>query len=47
VAKGDNLLTRDAFLEMIELEQIMNSVQEWSDTTVDKDDNITRPKKGR
>lgn len=47
VAKGDNLLTRAAFLEMIELEKRMNAVTEWSDTKKDRgDDTIERPKQG-
>ena len=40
------MLTRGAFLEMIELEKRINAVTEYSDTTVDQDENVTRPKKG-
>ena len=43
VAKGDNLLTREAFLEMVELEKSISAVSEYSDTTVDKEDKVTRP----
>ena len=40
------MLTRGAFLEMIELEKRINAVTEYSDTTVDQEENVTRPKKG-
>ena len=39
-------MTRNAFLEMVELEKRLFAVKEWSDTTKDDDDNISRPKEG-
>lgn len=41
-------MTRDAFLEMIELDRLIQGVTEYSDSTKNKGDGvITRPKEGR
>jgi len=47
VARGDSLLTRDAFLEMIEMERIMMSLTEWTDTTEDDKQVVSRPKEAK
>ena len=41
-ATGDNLITRDAFSEMIEFEEILNSVTELSDTRLNSLGSIVR-----
>ncbi len=48
VAKGDNLLTLEAFKEMVEFEKVLFSITELDDTTYDEDKKEeVRPGKGK
>ena len=46
-AKSDNLLTIDAFNEMLELESALMAIEERDDATEDSDRKIIRPGKGK
>ena len=47
-AKGDsNLFSLASFKELIEFENTLNSITEYSDTTSDKEDVVSRPMKGK
>ena len=46
-ATSDNLLTIDAFNEMLEFNRVIESIEERSDATIDKDNNIVRANLGR
>ncbi len=48
VAKGDNLLTLEAFKEMVEFEKVLFSITELDDATYDEDKKEeVRPGKGK
>ena len=46
-AKGDTLLTQQVFKEMIEFEEILYSVSEFSDTKIDAYGGIERKAEGK
>ena len=46
-AKGDTLLTKEVFSEMIEFEEILYSVSEFSDTGLDAYGSIERKAEGK
>ena len=43
---SDNLLTIDAFNEMLEFETAMHAIEERNDATTDSDNKVIRPGKG-
>ena len=45
-SKSDNLLTIDAFNEMLEFNTAIEAIEERSDATTDEDKKIIRPGKG-
>ena len=46
-AKGDTLITKDIFAEMMQFEEIIYQVSEFSDTRMNTFNEIVRPKNGR
>ena len=46
-SKSDNLLTIDAFNEMLELERALEAIEERDDATEESDRTVIRPGKGK